>query len=212
MSHRGVGLFGASIVGELDLSLAKLTFPLVLVNCNIPDGVSLIDTRLSALVLTGTRTTRLAADRLRVRGNVILDSFECRGMTQLRDGFIGGSLDCANAGFNRSQGTSAPKVGTVSMAIDAEGLEVVGDVFMRSVFTEGEVRLRRVKIGGDLLVKDAHFFIHFPEAENEIQYSIYHDVLQDKLTLNCEGIRIGQNLDCAFIVHRWRLQATARPD
>lgn len=149
VTHKGVQVKGARFSGKLDLAFADITFPLVLLQCSIPDGINLRHARITALFLDGTHTGPIGADGLKVKGSVFLreDSkhrtFEAQGAVRLLGASIGGDLDCNGGRFLNP--------GKDTKALNADRLTVKGSVFLGDGFkAQGAVRLLNANIGGNL--------------------------------------------------------------
>ena len=116
---KGVRIRGAKITGELDFEDAVLPHPLALVGCALADGITLVDARTRSLNLSGSRTGRISADRLKTAGGVFLtNGFRAEGEVRLLGADIGGQLGCTGATFSNPTGD----------ALSADGLKTAGAV------------------------------------------------------------------------------------
>jgi sRNA-binding regulator protein Hfq len=142
LTHRGIVLQGARIDGELDLHYAKIDVPLHFRGCAFAASINLKHADLKSLTLSGTHTLAIAADGLKVEGDVYLrNGFRAEGELRLPGASIGGDLDCTRGQFSNPG----------KDALSADGIRVEGDVFLRNGFkAAGEVRLLGASIGGDL--------------------------------------------------------------
>lgn len=134
--ERGVSLAGANVMGLLDLDLCRISGRLELVNCAILQGISAIDTEITALSLTGSRLSKLNAEGLVVRDNVLLNNdFRCDEGVDLSGAAIGGELNCVRGTFVNEHGD----------AFAAQSARI-GEIFIwRDVtVTSGNVRLTGV--------------------------------------------------------------------
>ncbi len=149
VTRKGVQIIGARTEGELDLSFAKIGFPLAIMNSAMRDGMILRHCHLPALLLNGTFTGPIHADGIRVEHSLLMrGGFQARGEVRLVGAKIDGSLECDNSQFCNSGGR----------ALSADGIEVKGQVFLRSGFrSTGVVSLLGAKIGGDLSCTNGHF-------------------------------------------------------
>ena len=138
----GVQVAGARIEGTLNLSFARLPFPLILVFCAIPEGISLVGARAASISLQGTHTGPIRADGLDVGGGVFLrEGFHATGVVRLLGARIRGNLECAGGRFENPGGD----------ALNADGVRVGDAVFLREGFhATGEVRLVGARIRGVL--------------------------------------------------------------
>jgi len=153
---KGIQLVGAKVTGRLDLSFANVPFPLCLLRCCLTHQIIVASARLPALYLNGSRTRSITADGVTVFGNVFLRAaFTAEGEVRLLGAQIGGDLDCSGGVFRNPPQKDVPESGK---ALNADGINVRGNVFLRRGFTsEGEVRLLGAQIGGDLDCHGGHF-------------------------------------------------------
>ena len=97
----------------------------------------------------------LAADGLVVGGGVDLTGIHAEGEVRLSRAQIQGDLDCSRGTFKNpsqtpvQQNPTLPLVGT-GTALNADGVNVNGGLFLRDGFVEGQVRLPRSRIRMDL--------------------------------------------------------------
>ena len=154
---RGAYLRGDNPDGEethgLDLEGCDLPGDLGLFACRIPDHLLLRSASLRNLYLNASHLgAGLDADRLRATGGVFLRGegktgspehrpFVAMGEVRLLGAKLGGSLACNGARLT---------AGETGMALNADGLEATGTVFLRGLEATGEVRLPGAKLGGDL--------------------------------------------------------------
>jgi hypothetical protein len=146
---RGIRLCGARIIDILDLSFVTVQFPLRFSRCSLPDDLNLNYIDIPSIDLTGTWLHSLNASHATVKGSMFLKSgFFAQGRVQLLAAKIGGSLECDGGRFLNPANAAITESG---MAINAEAIKVNGSVFLRNDFlAEGQVRLFRAEIGGDL--------------------------------------------------------------
>jgi len=139
---RGIRVKGARVSGELSLEYAKIEFPLRFENCVFTERIDLRYASVRGLYFKGTHSGAVAADGMRVEGDVFLGGgFTAEGEVRLLGAGIGGDLDCVKGEFVNPGG----------YALNADGMEVGGSVFLSEGFkAEGEVRLLGAEIGGQL--------------------------------------------------------------
>ncbi|MEM1275915.1 MAG: hypothetical protein AAGH74_05280 [Pseudomonadota bacterium] len=144
----GVYLECARVEDALDLESCQNLRPLILVDCEVREPVTLVDAGLPLLDLSGSHLSgtdangwSLFADGVQVAGNVFLRAgFEAHGTVRLFGAELGGGLDCSGGTFRASD-----------VALDAEGLKTQRSVFLRDRFEAlGTVRLLGAELGGDL--------------------------------------------------------------
>ncbi|HVA83728.1 MAG TPA: hypothetical protein VNF28_02405 [Candidatus Binataceae bacterium] len=163
----GIGIGGAKIGGELDLSYLTLNAPLTIINSAIPDGIDFSFAHLQGLdlsrdvtgPLTGDRATitgdvqltggkygPVSGDRVTIAGDLLLTGGDF-GPVSLFRAEIGGSLDCSGGRF----------VGGADPLSIVEAT-IRGDASFNNGFTtNGVVDLTLAQIGRGLSFKDAHF-------------------------------------------------------
>jgi hypothetical protein len=139
---RGVRVYAAKIVGNLDLSFAAVPFPLGLFRCRLAAGGEFRYIRVALLDLHGSLTGPLNIEGADVRGGVFLNNgFSAVGEVRLFEARIGTDLECRDGKFKNMGGR----------ALSGDGVEVKGEVFLgRGFCAEGEVRLLGSRIGGNL--------------------------------------------------------------
>lgn len=163
-----VNLEGACLVGELGFPEVTFKHRLRLRNCYIPDGINLEEANVRTLLLDGCRVgaiylfgtkidgslilsrahvggngrRAIAADRLKITGNVFCDNgFRGYGEIGLSGARIGGQLIFRGAYLD----------GKGESALTADGLRVTDAMFCDQGFHgRGEVRLVGARIGGQL--------------------------------------------------------------
>lgn len=138
----GVLLLGAWIDGDIDLDYCTCPRPLLLAACNIAGNLSAIQAHLSGLTLPGSHIIGLNGDRLRVLGDLFLNSgFKASGEMRLTGAQIDGNLECAGGSFWPREG----------YALSCDGAVVKGSVFLNDSFkASSTVRLLGAQIGGNL--------------------------------------------------------------
>ncbi len=146
---KGVWVWGARIVDNLDFDAATLHVPLGLIYCHIDERITLRDARTRSLAFQGSHCKGISADRLAVEGSVFLrDGFHAKGEVRLVNADIGGNLDCVGARFENPEG----------YALNAAGLVNKGYVYLRDGFSAtGKVMLLGADIGGNLECVGARF-------------------------------------------------------
>jgi len=199
---KGVQLAGANIVGALDFQGAKISCPLVFINCYVGQPIILVDASAPTISLYGSYVKSVVAFRFVTLGSVLLfRGFAVTEGVELDDAKIGGNLDCEAGKFQNSSGP----------AISADGLRVQGSVYMRarrigassSPFqANNEVRMLGAHIRGDLDCSGGLF-----EANNGRALSADRLVVEGEVCLrsgfraNGEvrllGGQLRGNLDCA---------------
>lgn len=152
----GLQVFGARIVGSINLFSVSVPFPLILQCCSLDDEFNLRCADISGLNLGGTWVRSIAADGIRVKNNIFLrQGFHASGQVRFLTARIDGNLECDGGKFENAAKLNDPSGG---MALIADGAIVNGAVFLRSGFSAlGEVRLSGAQIGGYLDCTNATF-------------------------------------------------------
>jgi len=145
VQQRGVHVFAARVIGELDLSYTRIPFPITLQSCMFTDAISFKNARIPSLILSGSRVTKILADGIEATNNVLLDGgFRSEGEVLFREAKIGGSFRTTGARFTNPEG----------MALGCDRMTVDGSVFLSHVGIEstfqGEVRFAGARIGSNL--------------------------------------------------------------
>jgi hypothetical protein len=97
---------------------------------------------------TEAESSSLAADGATFGGGVFLNrGFHAEGEVRLSRAHIRDDLDCSGGTFHNRLSDGAAGTG---IALNADGLNVSGSIFLRGVMVEGEVRLPRAKVAGDI--------------------------------------------------------------
>jgi len=139
---KGLCVVGARVEGDLDLSFARLPFPLVLLSCAIPNEMSLLGARVASIALGGTHTGPITADGLEVAGGLFLsEGFHATGEVRLLGSRIRGNLQCNGGTFDNAG----------DHALSTDGMEVGGGVFLsQGFYVKGEVGFVGTRIRGNL--------------------------------------------------------------
>ena len=161
---RGIRLTGARIEGKLDLSHLRIPFGIALVRCSIPEILELTSADVTSLDLNGSRTNRINAEQLHVRGEADFGwdnhwwgtPFEPTGELDLSDSRIDGSAIFGTGVFHASKNpayTLSPEA-----AIDLSDSTIGSDVVLCcGMVAHGMVDLDRVNVSGSIELSGAHF-------------------------------------------------------
>ena len=144
VTYRGITLEHARIEGELDLKWAKVPFPMDLEKCAFTDTITLENTHLRGLDLTGSFIHDLDGDGLEVEKDIFMClNFNADGDISLVGTTVGGSLECSDGQF---------------MDLVADGMEIKGDIRLDRKFrAKGKVSFQGVVVGGNLQCSGGHF-------------------------------------------------------
>jgi len=144
---KGIRLNDAYIDDELNLQALDIPFQLILYRCSLPYGLSLQQTTLPFLDLTGCHAGSISADFAHFGGVFLRDGFVANDGVRLISATIDGNFECSGGKLWSHDGLS----------LSADGLTTGGDVFLDSRFTaNGEVSLVGASIGGDLDCDGGH--------------------------------------------------------
>ena len=131
----------------------------------------------------------LSANRIKVSGGVFLRrGFSADGQVRLLGATIGGNLDATDGTFKKPSGNALNPDGTKNeTALNADGIKVTGDIFLRKAFSaEGEVRLLGATIGGDLDATGGRFKRPDENAPNADGTK----VTGEAIALNADSIKV----------------------
>jgi hypothetical protein len=139
ISHRQIRLTGATIVGELDLMYATIPYPMILRDCDLPNGITLVRATMPELDLRGSRVAFVSAAGATVSGDVFVsEGFEASDGIHFVGAHIGASLHANGGSFTSAKG----------YAIDMDRAVVAGNLFLNhGCRAFGGVNLLYVKIG-----------------------------------------------------------------
>jgi hypothetical protein len=143
----GLGLAGARIDGNLDLSYATVDKPLTLIRCYVPDGINLSSAHLQEITVRRSRTGAVFGNLAIIHGDAsfVIGDY---GAVSLMRARIDGTLDL----------TGARILDVDDDAVNLIEANVTGDVLFHDGFTtNGIVYARLAKIGHDLSFHAAEF-------------------------------------------------------
>jgi hypothetical protein len=161
---RGIRLTGARINGKLDLSHVRMPFGIALVRCSLPEILDLTSTDVLTLDFNGSRTNRINAEQVHVRGDASFGwdnhwwgtPFEPSGEIDLADSQVDGSAVFGTGIFQSSKNPaytlSAEAAIDLSQASVSNGVELCC-----GMVAHGMVDLDRIKVGGPINLAGAHF-------------------------------------------------------
>jgi hypothetical protein len=153
VSPSGMGVAGARIEGQLNLSYLVVRWPMALICCAIPDGLELTLGEIRGLNLEGTHIGAINAPEALIEGSLILRYAHVTGGVNLVGAEIRGYLTCA--------GTRLSNPGR--KALDANSASIGRGVFLNSYGGRGPFRafgrvvLAGVRIDGPLDCSGGHF-------------------------------------------------------
>lgn len=196
----GVGLIGAVVIGQFDLSGVTVPYLLRLMSCLFQtQNEQLADANLagamleSGVFLTGSKLRGLIGNCLYVKGDIRLNGgFYATGKVWLNNARVGGNLQCGGGKFLPSEGGS----------LSFDCAEILGAVFLNNGFySKGLVRFSGAKIGANLECTYGKFLPNSAEALQfdgaKINGSVF---LDDDFcamgTVRCPAAIVSGNFDC----------------
>jgi len=186
VSPRGVWGRGFRVDGELELAPCDIPFPILLIGCAIPGGISLQSAHTRLLALPGCRTGHIGADGMRVDGALLLrEGFTAEGGISLVGATVSGQVNLSGARLMAS--SQRPR------SLSADGLRVDGGLLLREgLVAVGEISLVNARIGGDLSCRGA--LIVDPLAGSDVDLLIKTGGLPlgDELMRHVDELRVGR--------------------
>ena len=172
LTRRGISLLGAEIIGKVDLSWARISFPISAKRCVFRDEIILRQARMLFLALSGSSVKELTATRARFEDSVLVnDGFIAERGLDLEGAMISGNLECDGSIF----------IGRgLTLALNADGATVKGDVRLRHGFKAARgISLIGTCISGNLDCSGGQFA---------------GDIAKDIPALNANRSRIGMSV------------------
>jgi hypothetical protein len=205
--------------GGINLCSLKIPFPLILHGCCLPQWFLLLGAEIPFLDLTGSHVGSIAADVLKIRGDMYLrDGFSSDGILKLPGASIGGDFDASGARLTHAEpSTDLPGPSERYIAINAEGIHVAGDVLMtfwstgkrRAKFcATGRVCLDGAEVGGDVKCDGGEFLnpAHSTKDESGDALTLRGSTIRGyvymragfhaKGAVRLPGATIGQSVEC----------------
>lgn len=146
---KGLQIYAAKLIGVLDLSEMRVPFRIAFVRCSATEDILLRATEIPLLAFDGSWVQAVKADGAEIKGGVSLrNGFRAGQQVRFHRARIGSDLDCSGGSFVNPHRVGKDGSGS---ALGADGAIFGGGVILRGGFhAEGEVRLSRARIGGDL--------------------------------------------------------------
>jgi hypothetical protein len=209
----GIWIEQAKISGEklkpydspaLYLSSIIIPFPLILHTCDLPSWILLQGVEIPFLDLDGSKINSIAADVLKVRGDLYLRKTYSEGTLNFSGATIGGDFDCSGAMINhKSPSKDCHDASTHEDCLIAEGIHVSGDLLMTDLCqSKGRVCLDGAHIDGDVKCDSGLFSNPGRDALTLRHAVVGGDVLfgrgfKSEGAVRLPGATIGGNLNCA---------------
>jgi hypothetical protein len=142
ISGFGIQIVGARIEGDIKLQCSATHFPLVFKKCALSGNVDLGGSDIYLMDFSGSHVRSIDCTASMIdQGIFLCDGFRSNGTICLEYATTKGRVDCSGGQFINSGGD----------ALDADGIEVRGDVLLDNGFkAEGMVSLVGANIGGNL--------------------------------------------------------------
>ncbi len=138
---RGIQIRLARISGELDLSFARVDFPLAFIRCGIAAELNFLYATLVALKLTASAVKDVTLTGAQITRGLFFDNgFTSDGGLRLFGAHVGGNLDC----------TGAKLLGGRRHALWVENAKIEGHVLLYHANVTGEMNLCGAEVGGNL--------------------------------------------------------------
>ena len=197
--YRGTVIDGANIGDVLNMEFCETKFPVRFRKCCFAQEIELQQLTCPELGFGGcTLKKGIDALRAKVDGIVNLTKVNATDQVRLSGANIGGQLSCTGGSFQNKKGD----------ALNAQGIKVVADVFLRDGFkAEGGVSLLGADIGGQLSCTGGSFQNKKGDALNAQGIKVVADVfLRDGFKaeggVRLSGADIGGQLNCTGGVFR----------
>ncbi len=191
---KGIQVYGAKLIGVLDLSEVRVPFRLALIRSRVFEEMLLRAIELPLLALDGSWVRAIKADGAAVKGGVSFrNGFRAEQQVRLHRARIGVDLDCGGGTFINPARKGVLGSGS---ALAADGATVGGGVFLNNGFhAEGEVRMSRAHVRGDLDCSGATFHNRLSHAD-----------AGSGIALNADGI----NVDGSVFIRSVRAEGEIR--
>ncbi len=210
-SNYGLNVYGAYIIGELDLSNLSINHQLSFINCCFMNKLVLRNAELPELTLTGCQLLKgFNGEGLQIKGNLLLDrGFKCRGNFRINLAKISGRIRCESAKLDAK--------GEVS-AFLGDYIEVTESLVFRHspgyinnwFHSSGNISLKHAKIGGDLEFKRCKIY---PNNSQRIAISASHIEIGGSLRLTDGFYTEGRILfNKALIEGNFEMNGITRPE
>ncbi len=169
----GLRLAGARVTGVLDVSDATLTGKLHMLNCHLPEGVSLTDAVTAGVRFRGCEIERVRAARCTVNGLLEFDGSTVHSGIRLDNAQVNGQFRLSGARLNAPEGQPRASesmlqdvrrpfteeemrergLGQNWWALWAGGLTVEGGAFMKDMRVTGGLRIIGAKFRGGIYLQ-----------------------------------------------------------
>jgi cytoskeletal protein CcmA (bactofilin family) len=147
-NQNGINIIGARITEQIRLPYTKIPFPLIFLNCSIPQGFYLRNADIQELILDNSHIGPLQAGNMKTAGSIHLEHTKVDGSVDLNGAVVNGNIQCNGGHF----------INPGKLTITANYLKINGDLqFNDGFISEGEISLKSARISGDLQCVQAKF-------------------------------------------------------
>jgi hypothetical protein len=147
ITYRGMTIEGALIQGDIDLSWARVSQPLFIIDSSA-DSIILYHSELNDISLQGSRFTSIRGDNVKVQGDFDLgNGFISLGHIYLNQCAISNDLICTKSQFNAKDGIS----------IRLERAKIGGSILLNDAIVDGSTFLTASTVGGQIACENSHF-------------------------------------------------------
>jgi hypothetical protein len=191
VSRQGIRIKGARIEARIDLTNAKVGFPLILENCAAPGGIDLSDSEMQSVELIGVHAGPIKANSSTIHSALSIDDTSVTSNeVQILYARVG-SLSCVKSSFANPAGK----------ALSADGLKVDGSVFLDGLEAHGEVRFPNADVDGVFQAIGAKLDNELGLALNASELRVRGSLMLASNVVSSGGIRlsgsvIGGHLNC----------------
>ncbi|MGQ0611480.1 MAG: hypothetical protein ACT4N9_10305 [Paracoccaceae bacterium] len=146
LDPKGVILVGAYISGMLDLQFTICRGRVVVHMCRFAEEPNLTQAEIAQLSLDGSHLPGLFAQGIRVSGGLFLRGLTATGTVDVAGARIAGPMACESAALDGGKDGR----GSQNSALNAQGAEIDGGLFLRNLTATGTVDLNTARIAGHL--------------------------------------------------------------
>lgn len=141
VQEAGLEIYGAYIVGDVDLCRGNCVKKLVLNETHIDGSLQIEDASLGILALQKSYVSGIVGRRSKIDGTLLLDGIQCVGEISLYRAKIGGNVQCSGANLKRNANNFT--------VLNCYHATIGGDVLLNDGFTaQGGISLQNASIEG----------------------------------------------------------------
>jgi hypothetical protein len=198
-------LSGAHVVGQLDLSYARIGHPIILRRCVFDEPITVSEGRLNSLILDGSVFPGLDAHNLELDGNLGLRHVSCSHTVNLQGARFHRDVQLQGARLGQRRSDAQALVAdhmTVDGSVHCDGgLQAIGAISVVGVRVRGTVRLDHAKIlpadGQEAAhATDGQEAAHATDGQEKAHAT---DGQEKKVAFNGEGMTIGREFSAHHV-------------